>query len=295
MNRRNLPLSALRSFEATARHLHMGKAGEALGVTHGAVSHQIRSLEDKLGAKLFIRAHNTLELTPTGTQLLQAVTEGLDKLQDGLRYLAPEALGGRLIIGCTQTIGASWAPSQLHLFYQKYPTIEIEIQEIKPRQRHIPRNIDVAICYGAPEVEDRSIRLLARPLLYPVCNPALLANRTTQLAPKHLFDYTLVHDGQVSWANWMQEYQLNITDAKRNMTFPNTSQAVRAAVNGAGVALANTLETKEYIDNGQLIRFIEKPIEEAQSYYLLGPAKSTLKSQLFINWMVDYCHSMIRD
>ena len=76
INRRTLPLSALRAFESAGHHLHMGRAGEALGVTHGAISHQVRALEQQLKVKLFIRSNNRLKLTSAGERLLTAVREG---------------------------------------------------------------------------------------------------------------------------------------------------------------------------------------------------------------------------
>ena len=109
MDRRTLPLSSLRAFESAAETLHLGQAGERLGVTHGAISHQVRALEDRLGTALFIRAHNRLTLTPAGARLYQAVKEGLDRILDGTRNLDPQELDGPLTIGCTQTIATSWA------------------------------------------------------------------------------------------------------------------------------------------------------------------------------------------
>ena len=86
LDRRSLPLSALRAFESAGRRLHMGKAGEDLGVTHGAISHQIRSLEKELGVKLFTREKNSLQLTDSGSLLLKAVTEGLNRILDGTQH-----------------------------------------------------------------------------------------------------------------------------------------------------------------------------------------------------------------
>ena len=78
LNKRTLPLSGLRAFECAGRHLHLGRAGEELGVTHGAISHQVRALEAQLGVKLFIRANSRLQLTDAGQRLLTAVGEGFE-------------------------------------------------------------------------------------------------------------------------------------------------------------------------------------------------------------------------
>ena len=109
IDKRTLPLSALRAFERAAYHLHLGKAGEDLGVTHGAISHQVRSLEERLEVKLFLRAHNRLELTPAGRRLYESVNEGLNTILEGTHNLKPDELTGSLVIACTQTIATSWA------------------------------------------------------------------------------------------------------------------------------------------------------------------------------------------
>ena len=102
LERRTLPLSALRAFESAGRQLHMGRAGEELGVTHGAISHQVRALEQQLGVKLFIRANNRLKLTGAGKRLLNAVREGFDRIVDGTLQLDPDSLTGVLVIGCSR-------------------------------------------------------------------------------------------------------------------------------------------------------------------------------------------------
>lgn len=291
IDRRTLPLSSLRAFESAAQHLHMGKAGADLGVTHGAVSHQVRLLEERLGVQLFSRAHNSLALTPAGSRLVVAVTEGFNRILEGTRYLDPENLSGPLIIGCTQTIGSSWAAKHICEFYKQYPTITVTVQEIQPRQKHIPRGIDVAICYGAPDEDDRRLTLLGTPLLYPICSPAFLQQCQVRLRPSDLTKFTLIHDNQVSWANWMREHGVDASLATSNIHFPNTSQALRSALLGAGVALCNTLETQEYIKDGHLVRLIDKPIKEAHSYYLLSPSNQnqTMKTQIFEEWIISAC------
>ena len=106
-DRRTLPLSALRAFESAGRHLHLGRAGSELGVTHGAISHQVRALEDKLGLKLFTRANNRLQLTSAGEHLLSSVRDGFDRIVDGALHLNPDSIAGELTIGCTHTSGSS--------------------------------------------------------------------------------------------------------------------------------------------------------------------------------------------
>jgi len=287
IDRRTLPLSALRAFESAALYKHLGRAGEELGVTHGAISHHIRSLEDKLGIALFIRANNRLELTQAGMTLYEAVKTGLDLIVEGTHKLDPDELSGNLVIGCTQTIATSWAAKHICEFRNKYPSIQIFVREIKPRQQNIPKEIDIAICYGSPKASEKSVIKLASPMLYPVCSPTLLADKKRVSRVKDIVNYTLLHDDQVSWSKWFAAYDLAIPDMSQSIYFPNTSQALTAARLGYGVALCNTFETQEFIREGQLVRLTEKSIEEEDGYFLFIRNSKTvsLKSKVFAEWI----------
>lgn len=291
MDRRTLPLSSLRAFESAAEFLHLGRAGDRLGVTHGAISHQIRALEDKLGVSLFIRAHNRLSLTPAGARLHQAVKDGLDRILDGTRNLDPEQLAGPLTIGCTQTIATSWAAKHICEFQKRYPTIDITVREIEPRQKIVPREIDIAICYGAPTHDDRHLSRLASPSLFPVCSPQLVAARTDGFNIENVQQFPLIHDKQVSWDRWFAAQGFIRSDQIRNIVFANTSQALTAARLGYGVALCNDFETQDYIREGQLIRLSDKSIPEEKDYFLLtpSPGRRSAKTQIFEDWIVRAC------
>lgn len=291
IERRKLPLSALRAFESAATTLHLGNAGKALGVTHGAISHQIRQLEDQLGIELFSRVRNRLELTPAGVQLFEAVKEGFDRIIEGAHKLNPDELKGSLVIGCTQTIATSWATKHICEFQQKYPMIQIIVREIEPRQISIPYDIDIAICYGLPKSESKRIYKLASPQLFPVCNPAILGDRSQMKKARNFAEITLLHDSQVAWNRWFENFGIPTTDLTRNIYFSNTSQALTAARLGYGVALCNTFETQEFIRQGQLVRLGQDSIEEENSYFLLSHNKEkiSLKSSLFEKWIIDAC------
>ncbi len=291
MDRRTLPLPALRSFECAAKHLHFGRAGTELGVTQAAIGHQVRLLEDRLQVKLFARAHNRLSLTPAGQRLLIAVNESFDRLLEGVRSVDPDNLGGTLVIGATQTIASSWAAEHICAFDQRYPAITIKVVDIATCQKDISLDIDVAICYGKPVPDDRRLTRLAEPLLYPVCSPALLPNRQVSAKPDEITAFTLIHDQQVSWGKWFDRYGVAPNRVRSNIYFANTSQAIRAAILGGGVALSNALETQSYIRNGDLVRLFDLSIKEAHGYYLLSPSAQaqTSKTQAFSEWIMKAC------
>lgn len=289
MNRRTLPLSALRAFESAGRHANLGRAGEDLGVTHGAISHQIRALEEHLGVKLFNREHKRLKLTDAGERLYAAVEDGFNRIIDGVLHLDPDSLTGKLFIGCTQATAASWAISHINDFQISYPSIEIHLLEIKPTQKEVPREIDVAICYGEPSAGDRKVTKLASPPLYPVCNPRLLHGKLAVTRPEHITSLPLLHDGQNSWSNWFAAMGVPESGGVRELYFYSTNLSQTAARLGYGVALCNPFEIQDDLSEGRLIKLLERAVPESHDYFVLSdqPERQSLKARLFEEWILN--------
>lgn len=287
LNRRTLPLSALRAFESAGRHLHMGRAGEDLGVTHGAISHQVRALEKQLNVKLFIRANNRLKLTNAGERLLTAVRNGFDNIIDGTLRLDANKLTGTLVIGCTESIGASWAIKHIGEFQLLYPQIDIHVVEVQPRQKNIPREIDVAICYGQPDAGNRRLEVLVSPPVFPVCSPRILHDLPAITRPEQVGHLTLLHDSQNSWSLWFAAMNEPEPSNMSQMYFYSTNLSLTAARLGYGVALCNPFEIQEDLREGRLVMLLKKTIPEAHNYYLLTnpEAHRTLRAQLFEDWI----------
>jgi LysR family glycine cleavage system transcriptional activator len=287
LDRRTLPLSALRAFESAGRQLHMGRAGEALGVTHGAISHQVRVLEQHLGVKLFIRANNRLKLTGAGERLLGAVQDGFDRIVDGTLQLDPDSLTGNLVIGCTESTGANWAVKHIGEFQLQYPQINIHVVQLQPRQKDIPREVDVAICYGKPEAAGRHLEELVSPPVFPVCSPVILHDLPAITRPEHLDRLTLLHDDQNSWSNWFSAMGVPVPEEVRQIHFYSTNLSLTAARLGYGVALCNPFEIQEDLRQGRLVKLLEKAVPETHKYYLLTnqPEQRSLRAQLFEDWI----------
>jgi LysR family glycine cleavage system transcriptional activator len=282
-----LPLSALRAFESASRCLHLGQAGEALGVTHGAISHQIKSLEAHLNTRLFTRENNRLALTSDGVRLFAAVQQGFDAIVDGMLHIDPENIAGVLTIGCTASTAENWGVHHVMGFQQQYPDIEIDVVEIKPRQQNISRNIDVAICYGRPTDSSRSIELLSDLPIFPVGNPKLLYDRKRITQPKQLLDFQLLGDNQNNWSDWFSVMKVATTSKLNQTQFFNTALSLNAARSGHGIALGNPFEIYNDLKEGRLVKFINQSIPEASNYFLLrnSPDKESLRANLFCQWI----------
>jgi LysR family glycine cleavage system transcriptional activator len=287
LDRRTLPLSALRAFESAGNHLHMGRAGEDLGVTYGAISHQVRALEDQLQVKLFVRGNNRLKLTSAGERLLAAVREGFDRIIDGTLHLDQDNLAGGLVIGCTESTGASWAVKQICEFQAQFPQIDVRVVEVQPQQKVIPREIDVTICYGQPEAGNRRIEKLASPTVFPVCNPRLLHDLPPVTRPEHIAHMVLLHDRQNNWSDWFHAMQTSEPLKARHIRFFSTNLALSAARMGFGAALCNQYEVQDDLRQGRLVRLLKKSVPETADYYLLTnqPEYQSLRARLFEDWV----------
>lgn len=287
LERRTLPLSALRAFDSAGRHLHLGRAGEELGVTHGAISHQVRALETQLGVQLFIRSSKRLQLTDAGHRLLTAVGEGFDRILDGALHLDPDSLSGSLTIACTQTAGASWMARHICDFHAQYPQIDIQVVEIKPQQKEIPREVDVAVCYGEPHAGDRHVEELITAQIFPVCSPRFLHGKPPVTQAKHLTAFPLLHDGLNSWSRWFSSMDISISEDVKQVYFFNTILSLNAARYGYGVALCNRFEAEEDLREGRLVQILDNTTPELHSYYLLTEKseRASLRAQLFEEWL----------
>lgn len=286
LTRRSLPLAALRAFESAGRHLHLGRAGDELGVTHGAISHQVKALEEKLGVALFVRANNRLQLTRQGKRLLDAITAGFDTILDGALHLDSDSLSGTLTIGCTQT-AARWISKHICEFQKRYEPIEIHTVEIKPQQRTLAHDIDIAICFGQPHSEGRNVEALIAPTVFPVCSPRLLHDITTGEGVPDLSQISILHSGLDNWERWFSATNTPLSRSNKQIHFFNTDLALNAARQGYGVALCNHLEVQDDLREGRLTQLLDIAVPDSDRYFLVSNKneKQSLRAKLFQDWI----------
>ncbi|CAH0991343.1 Glycine cleavage system transcriptional activator [Sinobacterium norvegicum] len=278
LSRRELPLNALRAFEVVARHSNMRRAAEELGVTHGAVSRQVKQLEQRLGVALFDRQHNRLQLTSAGKRFQVGVRSAFDKIVDASYYLNPESMTGALVIAATPSICVGWLVRLLQGFQLKYPEIELQIQNITPGQRQIPADVDVAICYGQPEVTTRVCQRLFHENYFPVCCPSLLQSSSPIEQPADVLRYPLLHDRHQVWRRWLAHTGVE-GEAVANVTFPESYQVMSAVRAGMGIALVETIEVAEELQNGQLVRLSDEVVAASQGQYLVMDNESRMSAR----------------
>src|SRR5438876_6612537 len=176
--RRRLPqLNALKAFEAAARHVSFTRAAEELCVTQGAVSHQVKALEDELGIKLFNRERQRLVITEAGREYLVVVRDALDRIALGTERLVQRQSSGLLTISTSPDFAAKWLVHRLGRFTKAHPDIELRISATMHHVDFAREEVDLAVRHGDGSWTGLHVERLCVEELFPVCSPKLLAGR----------------------------------------------------------------------------------------------------------------------
>jgi LysR family glycine cleavage system transcriptional activator len=288
MDRRNLPLKALRAFAAAAKHCHLGRAAEELGVTHGAVSHQVRALEEQLGQQLFDRSQGRLQLTPQGLRLQLSVDRAFDELLSGTRQLSGESLQGSLIVACPPGM-MQLLLQHLAAFHENYPEIELRLEPRPVTQQGDVAEADIVISYGKTAFKRPSVVELLTRHYFPVCSPALLPEGEVPVSVQEMLQLQLVHDDNgEEWLHWLAQSGVS-TLGCNNLFVGGYAYALEAARRGCGIALADQVIVADDLRQGRLLRLLAPQLSEAQSYYLCSARTDNMarRAQVFERWLCE--------
>lgn len=252
MVRRLPPLSALRAFEAAARLGSITRAADELGRTHGAVSRQVRGLQDQLGTPLFDKAGTGLKLNPRGEALLATVAEALDGLERGWSRLVDDAQGPSLHVACSATFAVRWLAPRLAAFYRAHPKVKVRLSMTSAGEMR-RQGADLVIAWdrdGFPSSDQARAIPLAPAAFGPVCAPAYpwTSPRERRL---HL-PCRIGHDFTTSaWDQWMAAAGIAV-DWDEERSFPHTHLCLEAALTGVGVALVEQRMAADDLAAGRL-------------------------------------------
>jgi DNA-binding transcriptional LysR family regulator len=223
-------LHALRCFEAAARHASMSRAADELCLTHGAISRQVRQVEDELGVVLFVRGHRRLELTNEGRVLAQAVGRSLQVVRDGLDDLR-RMRGGPLVLSCEPTLTLTWLVPRLGRL-PRDPLLEVHVSQGGGPIDLEREGVDVALRRGDFDLGPYVSAPVMDEWMGPVCAPRLATRaRRGKLAP--LVSRTRAD----AWESWSTATGGRIPGGKRQ-TFDHFSTSIQAAIAGLGIAIA---------------------------------------------------------
>ncbi|WP_461306469.1 LysR substrate-binding domain-containing protein [Albidovulum sp.] len=294
--RRPPPLSLLQTFEVVARRGSFTLAAQELCLTQSAVSRQIRSLEARLGFALFRRLHRAIEPTAEGRRLLEAVTRGLQEIDNGIRALRAAAENPQITVSASVAFAYYWLMPRLARFAARHPEIDVRVLATDQRIELRQEGVDVAILYGAgnwPGV--RTARLFGE-RVYPVCSPAWLRDHPQLRTPSDLLDQPLLHLdgggniwGGVDWRVWLLAQGVTGQPLRRGVRLNSYPMILQAAEAGQGVALGWSYITDPMLAEGRLVCPVERVLETPEAYYV-GALERAADSPIvasFLQWIGD--------
>jgi len=257
------PLNALRAFEAAARHLSLTKAAAELNVTPGALSHQIRGLEDHLGLQLFDRGVRSIALTAAGKALYPGLQTGFLHIQDALASLSRLGDARVLVVSTPPGFTSKWLAPRLYRFSAAYPDIDVRVSSSIKNANFTADGVDAAVrnlAVGAARDEALEVETLLDLSLTPVCSPAFVEKYGPLSSPSSLKRVPLIHDDSLAsraamptWADWFAAAGVTDADISRGLRFNSSDHALNATVEGAGALLALDALAYDDLRTGRLV------------------------------------------
>jgi LysR family transcriptional regulator, glycine cleavage system transcriptional activator len=304
MSRRLPSLPALRAFEAAARHLSFTKAAGELSVTPAAVSHQVRTLEEELGVRLFWRTSRAVRLTRAGESLRTGVGEGLGVIADAVDQIRGDDGRRTLTVTSSPSFAAKWLVPRLERYRQLCPDVDVRIDVSERLVDFAREDADIGIRFGSGSYPGLRADRLSDEAVFPVCSPKLLQGEHPLRHPRDLEHHTLIHDEWRAqdgtwpdWRTWLVAAGVEGIDLTRGLRISLYSLGVQAAVEGQGVVLGNTSLVADDLRSGRLVRPFELAIKVPFAYHVVSP-RSTAELPLvrtFREWLLAEARQSIAD
>ena len=290
------PLNALRAFDAAGRHLSFTQAAAELNVTPGAISQQIRALEDYLEVKLFKRINRTIVLTEAGQLFLPLISSGFEQFGEAVAMLRERRSDGPLTITSAPSFMAKWLIPRLGKFKTRHPGIDVRIDTSDRLVDLMHEDIDVGIRFGNGAYPELDTLYLFSFDLIPVCSPELLRRHGGLQQVSDLKNHILLHSnydeldpGWPDWDMWLKVVGADDVDTEHGIYFNQSDLLFQAALDGQGVALIANVMAEPEIKAGRLLQPFEQRLPVKLNYHLVtSPQKAkTAKVAAFREWILD--------
>lgn len=243
-------MATLPAFSIAARTGSLTVTAQELNLTPGAISRQIKSLEDMLGVPLFHRRHNAISLTDAGRQYLTHVNAALATIDNGTRALMPDRV--RLVIQAPITIARRWLIPRLGAYLQENPSVDLSIQSLALGASDVP---DITITYrrGSDEARFQSAFLVDRTVA--VCSPILLGDAAKTMGPEALLDLPILLDtaDAWSWRRWCGAAGIEFQPRAGSLTFDTDEASIDACITGLGIGQASPALIEKELREGLLV------------------------------------------
>lgn len=288
MARQIPPLSAVRVFEAAARHLNFTRAAEELAMTQAAVSYQVRMIEDRLGTALFVRTGRRVSLSPAGQRLAPQVSAAFDLLDEAFDKVR-EAESGVLTITAAPGVGTSWLGPRLARFQIAKPDIAVRLLASNELVDFAREEVDVGIRIGHGQWPGlRAIEMFPAEFT-PMCSPAFLERKGPLTDATQLIDVVRMNSDDVWWRSWFREVGVELPDdfGRRSIHVDSQVMEGMAALAGEGIAMLTPRFWPFELATGRLVQIFPH-VGRGGSFWLVYPEHrhGSPKVKAFREWLM---------
>lgn len=292
------PLKSVHYFEAAARLQSFTKAAEELNVTHSAISHQIKALEEWLGQPLFERKTRQVRLTEAGKRFVGPVKSAFEQLSDGAAEILRYGKDRPLTVTALPSLSAKWLVPRLSDFQRKHPEIQVRLSATSTVEQVGARDIDIGIRFGRGGWDGLESELLAPNVVFPVCSPSLITPDRPINEPRDVLKYPLLTDidwmrsGYDEWAEWTAAAGINDSRVQSNLSLNYSNLLIQAAIDGLGMAMGNVITAGDDLKHGRLVKPVDFSVDLQTGYWVVygKGALNQPKIRAFRDWVMEQAH-----
>jgi LysR family glycine cleavage system transcriptional activator len=287
--------SALRAFEAAARHNNFSRAADELHLTHGAISHQVRALERELGRPLFVRNGKQVQATSEALAFARALAQAFADIAAAADAMRADVHPQRLTVTSIPSFAARWLAPRLGRFIDLHPDIEIVLQSSGQMQDLAREGIDVGIRFGKGHYPGMETERLMGDVYYPVASPRYRGG-ALPATPQALARHVLLRSVE-PWSPWLQAAGVKLAEPAGGVMFDDMSMLIRSAVDGNGVALVRHVVVLQEIASGQLVRLFDLAVPSPDAYFFVTPPGAAARPQVAAlrAWLNDEIAAFLRE
>lgn len=287
-------LNALRVFTVAATHLNFVQAARDLNVSPSAVSHQIRSLEEFLGTKLFLRESRQLALTREGSHLYQRLIDSFRNIGAAVEQVRQQNSSQQVNLICRPFFSSSWLASKLQSLWAAHPKISLNLIHQNTLSSSDFERADLAIIWGKQPPAGVSFIPLMAGGLTPIMHVSLASRAGVPKSPEDLRHFTLLHEeNRLSWNEWFELAGTDPVDGKQNYFIDDTNVRYQSMVSGQGIMLGASRLLRSQIESGELIQPFEAVLPDYR-YWLVWPQGKLLsvRCKQLIEWLQQEADNM---
>lgn len=283
----SISLNAVRVFLTVAQRNSIKDAASDMNVTSGAISHQIRALEEALGIKLFSRRNNSIELTDAGTRLMHLSMPGLLTMQAALADVARDA--HELRVRASMTFASRWLIPRLNDFKKRNPCARVKLETVFAIGDVSGVDTDVVIAYYKRDEIPTDAIILFEDNCRPYVSPALL-DASSDPTNLEAIPALCCSKDNWDWKLWLSENGLSEVELKFAEHFDLDDAALRAAAAGMGMVLASTFMSMEEVNAGRLCPLPDRAEAILGAYVVHQASLETSLSRRFVQWLRSAGH-----